>query len=241
MKKFKPFYSILIGLFLFSGICFSCKKPSVDPPPVPPVVQPNRSPVAIAGADTIIYAPFNTAVLNGTASFDPDDVHLAFFWKQLSGPTTADFTFKNIFARTVITYLATGIYEFELTVKDTGNLSAKDTVRIIVENNPPCISSGNELILKDMLWETQSYIDENIFININHYLTYLPAKTNITKIFIKRHYSTEWKEVLPFNGNFSGYRFSNTIDNTLFIYPDLSGFEVFIDDNPDIKFVYCKM
>jgi PKD domain/Kelch motif len=91
----------------------------------------NQPPIARAGADTIIDFPVNTAILDGSASTDPDNNITAYAWKNISGPT--GFTISNSqSAKTNVTNLAVGVYLFELTVTDGGGLSSKDTVMISV-------------------------------------------------------------------------------------------------------------
>ncbi len=92
---------------------------------------PNRSPVAIAGADRTVTAG-TTLNLDGSASSDPDGDTITFEWTQtagpvvtLSGPTSATpaFTAPQVTAQTVLT--------FRLTVSD-GRLSNTASVNITV-------------------------------------------------------------------------------------------------------------
>ena len=97
------------------------------------VVDPignNRPPVANAGQDQFMYVPpSDSAILDGSASSDPDNNITGYLWTKISGPSS--FTSSNINGvKTKITNLLKGVYEFELKVTDAGGLSDKDTMTI---------------------------------------------------------------------------------------------------------------
>ena len=97
----------------------------------------NLPPVANAGSDTSITLPANTANLDGSKSKDPDNNLSSFQWTKIDGPLS----YAIINANTVTTQVNTlveGVYKFELKVTDSGKLSAKDTVLIIVNNTSVC-------------------------------------------------------------------------------------------------------
>ncbi|MBO9635171.1 MAG: T9SS type A sorting domain-containing protein, partial [Chitinophagaceae bacterium] len=97
-------------------------------------VAPNKAPIAIAGADTTIAVPASVAVLNGTASFDPDGVITSAKWTQVSGPRPASLSTPNNVATNAMGLIA-GTYEFELMVIDNKGSVGKDTIRVFVVNN----------------------------------------------------------------------------------------------------------
>ena len=91
----------------------------------------NQSPIADAGADTTIILPSNTIILDGTASYDPDNNISSCQWTKISGP--ASFNISNASAvQTQVSNLVAGDYLFELKVTDTGGLIAKDTMKATV-------------------------------------------------------------------------------------------------------------
>ncbi len=131
VKVFAACFFTAILLFL------SCKKDKL--PSVPPVAV-NQPPVARAGADEtftltsckeIISAP-----LDGTKSSDPENKLYSFSWRSISGPK--DFTIRNgnnLF--TIVEIRKGGVYTFEFTIVDNGNLTSKDTVSITVIGATP--------------------------------------------------------------------------------------------------------
>ncbi|HEX6849617.1 MAG TPA: kelch repeat-containing protein [Chitinophagaceae bacterium] len=105
--------------------------------------QPNRPPVANAGADQAIALPTNIAAIDGRGSADPDNNIATYLWTKISGP--ASFNIPN--ANTVTTQvnnLVEGVYQFELKVTDAGGLFDKDTLRIIVNAEETVLVCGNE-------------------------------------------------------------------------------------------------
>jgi N-acetylneuraminic acid mutarotase/uncharacterized membrane protein len=106
----------------------------------------NKPPVADAGPDQAIILPIDSVMLDGSASHDPDGTISSFQWTKITGP--ASFTVSNASAaRTAAKSLAAGVYQFELKVTDNGGLSAKDTMRVIVndptqQNRPPVANAG---------------------------------------------------------------------------------------------------
>ncbi|QEC40774.1 PKD domain-containing protein [Pseudobacter ginsenosidimutans] len=95
---------------------------------------PNKAPVAMAGKDTTIAVPANTAILDGTASFDPDGVITSARWIQIEGPGEAILSTPGSVATTV-SGLTTGVYLFELVVTDNKGATGKDTIKVAVVNN----------------------------------------------------------------------------------------------------------
>ncbi|HEU4472764.1 MAG TPA: carbohydrate-binding protein [Flavisolibacter sp.] len=107
----------------------------------PPV---NQAPVANAGPDLTITLPVATAALNGSGT-DPEGQSLGFQWRKISGP--ASLSLLNASSATASAQqLIQGMYEFELSVTDSGGLLAKDTMTITVKpkpNQPPVAEAGN--------------------------------------------------------------------------------------------------
>ena len=108
--------------------------------------EKNKPPIANAGPDQVITLPTDSVSLNGSSSNDPDGKISEWLWTKISGP--ASFTIINpTDSTTKVKTLVTGTYLFELKVTDNGGLSAKDTMRIIVDavatnNHPPIANAG---------------------------------------------------------------------------------------------------
>ncbi|MEO7483222.1 MAG: hypothetical protein ABIT81_05645, partial [Ferruginibacter sp.] len=105
----------------------------------------NKPPIAIVGSDQIISLPTDSITVDGTASYDPDGTIVSYKWTKISGPASANII-KIDSSKTPVKSLIMGIYKFELTVKDNGGLSAKDTMMVIVNdpavNQPPIANAG---------------------------------------------------------------------------------------------------
>lgn len=102
----------------------------------------NRPPIANAGKDTLIFLPSDSATLNGTLSTDPDGNISEYQWSKVSGPSTHTLS-QPAKATTSVKSLTAGTYLFELTVKDNGGLSAKDTVQVMVNAAPTAPACDN--------------------------------------------------------------------------------------------------
>src|SRR5919112_1484613 len=111
----KPLLEIFAFIFLCEAIIFtSCKKEQSCQ-----VCGINATPIANAGRDTVIVLPHETALLDGSASTDPDGNITSYKWMKVAGPTTATITDASL-AKTMVKDLVEGVYRFELTVTDNG-------------------------------------------------------------------------------------------------------------------------
>src|SRR5688572_11906676 len=142
MKKFLP-HSILVilsGCVILGG-CekeYSCEGCSAD--------KKNKSPIAIAGPDWVITLPTDSVLLDGSSSSDPDGMIRVYLWTKISGPASYNIV-KPTDSFTKVNTLVVGAYLFELLVTDYGGLSAKYTMRIMVDsvlttNHPPIANAG---------------------------------------------------------------------------------------------------
>jgi len=95
---------------------------------------PNQSPTAKAGSDLQISLPTDTATLTGTGT-DPDGTIASYKWTRISGPAQSTLASPSK-ANTLISNLAEGAYQFELTVTDNSGAIAKDTVEVTVFRQP---------------------------------------------------------------------------------------------------------
>lgn len=121
----------------------------------------NHPPVANAGSDTTITLACGStasATLNGNGSTDPDNNLSSYLWTKISGPSSYTIADTNA-AQTQVGNLIGGIYQFELMVKDSGGLSAKDTIQISVQSNnhPPVAKAGTDTSIVQP--STLAYLD----------------------------------------------------------------------------------
>jgi hypothetical protein len=95
--------------------------------------NPNSPPVANAGRDTTITLPANIANLDGSGSTDPYNKISTYQWTKINGPTSFSITHADS-AKTQVTNLFEGVYQFELKVTDAYGLFGKDTVTVTVND-----------------------------------------------------------------------------------------------------------
>jgi hypothetical protein len=113
--------------------------------------EKNGPPIAIAGPDQVITLPTDSVLLDGSASSDPDGKISEWHWQKISGP--ASFNILNATsAKAFVKNLDTGIYRFEVNVKDNGGLLARDTVQVTVTredpvNRPPVANAGKDSVI----------------------------------------------------------------------------------------------
>ncbi len=109
----------------------------------------NTTPLVNAGPDVVVFAPVNTASLEGSAS-DSDGNIATTLWTQISGAAATIVTPETLF--TNIENLAPGTYRFRLTVTDDQGASASDDVLVTVnpenENQPPVANAGPDRTIK---------------------------------------------------------------------------------------------
>ena len=136
-------HSILLILagFMILGACkkeYSCEGCNDN--------KNNKPPISVAGPDRVITLPTDSVLLDGSSSSDPDGMISGWLWTKISGPASSNII-KPADSLTKIKALVVGTYQFELKVTDNGGLSAKDTMRIIVDsvfrtNHPPNANAG---------------------------------------------------------------------------------------------------
>jgi Tol biopolymer transport system component len=91
----------------------------------------NKPPIALAGPDQVVTLLTDTVFLDGSRSTDPDNNISGYQWSKVAGPSS--FVISNASSpKTQVSNFVEGIYLFELTVTDSGGLSAKDTVQVRV-------------------------------------------------------------------------------------------------------------
>jgi len=110
----------------------------------------NIGPTADAGKDSLEQVD-QTIILDGSQSFDPNGEDLTFIWVQLSGPRLGTGSGIENFraAKTSFTTERTGIYEFELIVRDPSGVESRDQVEIRVNSDVevfPIADAGPDLV-----------------------------------------------------------------------------------------------
>lgn len=112
-------------------------------------IRVNRPPVANAGNDTNLFLPDDSALLNGTASYDPDGKIVSWSWSQISGPSAINILNVDS-AQAKVNQLANGVYVFALIVTD--NDGAKDTAEVTIgvyqkPNRSPVANAGQDITI----------------------------------------------------------------------------------------------
>ncbi len=93
---------------------------------------PNRKPVAKAGNDITVTTRQGVAILDGSASSDPDGRIIRHVWQKLSGPSY-DYISDEVTAHPVVKGLKyPGVYTYQLRVIDDRAEFSTDTLRITV-------------------------------------------------------------------------------------------------------------
>jgi len=135
---------LVAGLYSFQLAVSDGTNTSMDTVIIIVNAAANQSPVANAGSSQTITLPVNSAILNGSASSDPDGSIVSYSWAQLSGPSTATITNANSVSPTV-SNLQAGSYTFQLTVTDNNGANGQAQVKIIVNaaaNQSPVANAG---------------------------------------------------------------------------------------------------
>jgi hypothetical protein len=114
------------------------------------VVDIDRLPVAVAPADFTV-PELAAAVLDGSASEDPDGDAVSYQWEQIAGPAVllADAT-TDTASFTAPAVCADVLLRFRLSVSNAGG-AATDEVAVIVDNanNPPVANAGTDFEVRE--------------------------------------------------------------------------------------------
>lgn len=126
------------------------------------VYIPNKPPVAVPGPPVTTIVP--TAVLSGSASFDPDGFPITYSWTEASGPNTAVITSPTM-ANPIVSGLINGVYSFRLTVTDKEGLTNSGTQQVTVAIPLPPAAT----IIKVVTVQTITLSDGSIKISTTQY------------------------------------------------------------------------
>ena len=122
----------------------------------------NILPVAIAGPDQTVLLPTDSALLDGSSSFDQDGLIASYQWQFLDGPSIA--TIKEAtHAQTQVTGLKEGTYHFQLIITDNKGLLAQDTVQVRVLQQ----TSASGGFTFNLFWTCKDRCDDtDVFVSI---------------------------------------------------------------------------
>ncbi len=103
----------------------------------------NKPPIANAGPNQNITLPTDSVTLLGSGN-DPDGTIVSYAWTKISGPSQFNIVSASQ-AQTVVSNLAQGTYQFQLTVTDNQGATGTSTVTVTVNaapNQPPIANAG---------------------------------------------------------------------------------------------------
>ncbi|WP_290709161.1 PKD domain-containing protein, partial [Flavihumibacter sp. CACIAM 22H1] len=101
-------------------------------------VLANKAPVIVTSDSVEVILPSDTALLDASKSYDPDGTIRLYQWKMVNGPSNAILNNQNS-AIVNLSGLVTGIYTFEILVRDNGSITVRKEVTVTVKG-----SSGKE-------------------------------------------------------------------------------------------------
>ena len=108
----------------------------------------NMPPIANAGVDQVVLWPTSSVTLAGTGQGLAGAAITGYSWKQVDSNSPVTFSNAAI-ASPVISNLALGTYQFDLTVTDNHGLTAIDKVVVLVKpgNFAPVANPGNSMTI----------------------------------------------------------------------------------------------
>ena len=121
-------------------------------------------------------------------------------WKKISGPASFAIINPSV-SKTSVKNLVEGLYQFELTVTDNKNLSAKDTVQIIIKQSA---SPSAEIIFTGFIWQHWHQPDlPESFTEFDEIYFHVPDSGNVIhdnagrasfSVWVKRNSSSTWEQ-----------------------------------------------
>ena len=104
------------------------------------------TPIANAGANQTITLPATSVILDGSASQDINGTIRAYAWTQTAGPMQMSILAAGNATTTVIGFVQTGVYTFQLVITDASGLTSTDNMTVTVlaaANQPPVADPGS--------------------------------------------------------------------------------------------------
>lgn len=108
----------------------------------------NKPPMANAGPDITIDLPVSSVTLDASASSDEDGTITGYAWRKVSGPAAT--IASAAAAKTNVTGLVEGVYEFEVKVTDNSGATATNAVKVTVlraANQAPIADAGKNVTI----------------------------------------------------------------------------------------------
>jgi len=106
-----------------------------------PASAADNAPVANAGPDQNVVP--QRVVLDGSASYDPNNDPLSCAWSQTAGPVTVLLETPNQMSASFVGIKA-GTYTFRLSCSD-GHQTSTDTVNVVIRNVAPAVNAGPDV------------------------------------------------------------------------------------------------
>lgn len=110
----------------------------------------NKPPVPIAGNDTATTIPVKM-ILDGSSSYDPNDVIIRYRWRMIDGPVSPHLTIQEPYSPvTVVSGFELGNYVFRLTVQDEFGFTRSSDIRVHTalpangRNAVPYVNAGKD-------------------------------------------------------------------------------------------------
>ena len=213
------------AVFLLSLVNISCNKPIEVQSTSLPTPTPIENIWAHANMNITIELSMNFTILNGRTT-GPGVAGSKVKWEKISGPASY-FLESPDSAKTKVTNLEKGVYEFKFSgISKTGQTSS-DTMTLIVQDPT---SPNRQIIFGSLNWSCPV----GCSIVIADALSYMPSNSPFT-LYIRKGLSSDWELVIP---DFSS-------SSAKFVYTALAGdisilsiTNVEATDHPEIKIVF---
>lgn len=179
----RPARAAILAITISLSVAGGCTEPTAVPIPLR-----NTAPVAHAGRDAMVPLPANAVVLYGSA-IDAESNIERYSWQKVFGPDSYSIDSPESMI-TNVTNLERGWYEFELTVRDKGGLTGKDTVGVLVYE--PRVPGVNEIVFRNLEW--QCPMGCHLYVgDLRRY----GFNTNAISVFLQTSDAARWTEVPP--------------------------------------------
>jgi hypothetical protein len=210
---------------LLSLVNVSCNKPIETPSTSLPTPTPIQNVWTHANMNITIELPMNFTILNGRTT-GPGATASKVKWEKISGPASY-FLESPDSAKTKVTNLEKGVYEFKLSAINNTGQTSSDTMTLIVQDPT---SPNRQIIFGSLNWSCPV----GCSVHIVDALSYLPSNGPFT-LYIRREFSSNWELVVP-EFSSSSARFTYTVWGGHINVLEISN--VAATDHPEIKIVF---